>query len=401
MTLVARYLRGFDGLPRSAWLLAAVLLVNTSGTMVVFFLPLYLTEALHWPTSLAGTTMSVYGVGTLFGTICGGLLSDRLGAFKVQRLSLVGTGTILVVLSFLGWAPITLVTIAVWGACASALWPANATAMAAVCLPDVRARGFVLNRLAGNLGVTIGPLVGGFLARHDYRLLFWVDGTTCLLAAAAAWWFFPTNRPAPLVHASPETTTPSARWWDDRVFLALLSATFVFGLVFSQIFSTYSLYLKQVAGLIESRIGPLFAVNTGLIVLLQMQLTHGTERFSRTRLAALGALLLGAGLASIPLAGGNVFALAATVVVWTFGEMLTLPLFTTMVSLRASAGSQGRYQGLWTMSYSLGVTFGPMAGTWIYVTKGPATLWTAVGLVSVSLAIALVGLSTHWDGKRA
>ncbi len=55
--------------------------------------------------------------------------------------------------------------------------------MSRVCPPELQVKGFALNRLANNLGVTIGPAVGGILALRDYRLLFWADGLTCIAAA--------------------------------------------------------------------------------------------------------------------------------------------------------------------------------------------------------------------------
>jgi len=398
MSLLARYLNTFGGLPRSAWLLAAVLLVNTSGTMVVFFMSLYLSRHLGWPTELAGLGMSGYGAGMLAGTLTGGVLSDRLGAFRVQRLSLTAAGVILLTISVLRDFPVVLGAIALWGFCASALYPANAAAMAAVCAPALRARGFVLNRLAANLGATIGPLVGGFLAQHDYRLLFWVDGVTCLLAAVASVWFFPGSRPDPSAASAAGAEGPNPDWRRDRIFLGVLAVTLGVALVFSQLFSTFGMYLKASAGLAESRIGGLLAVNTGLVVIVQMPLTHGTDRFSRTRLTALGAVLLGAGFALTPF-GNSLPYLALTVVVWTFGEMLTLPLLTTLTSLRASAGAQGRYQGLFTMSYSLGVTAGPALGTWIYTAFGGRTLWMSVGAIATLAAAGMLALSRKWDGR--
>ncbi len=56
--------------------------------------------------------------------------------------------------------------------------------MARECPPPVRTKGFALNRLAANLGVTIGPVLGGYLAMWNYRALFWVDGLTSLAALA-------------------------------------------------------------------------------------------------------------------------------------------------------------------------------------------------------------------------
>lgn len=398
LSLLTRYRRSFEGLPRPAWLLATVVLINTSGTMVAFFLTLYLTHHLGWPAERAGLGMSGYGAGMLAGTLTGGWLADRLGAFRVQRLSLSGAGLVLITIGFLHSFPVVLASVVAWGFLSSALFPSNAAAMAAVCPPQVRPRGFVLNRLAANLGATIGPVIGGFLAQHDYRLLFWVDGATSLLAALAAWRLFPTSRPA--THPEERASVPPARvrrWWNDHIFLGLLAGTAGASLVISQIFGPYGVYLKGI-GLSEARIGWLIATNTGLIVVAQMPLVHATERFSRTRLTAAGALLLGLGIASTGL-GDSLPFLALTVVVWTFGEMLTLPLLTMLASLRAPTDAQGRFQGLLLMSYAIGTTFGPALGTWLYASRGGGVLWPVVGATGVVVASGLLMLSCAWDGR--
>jgi len=66
---------------------------------------------------------------------------------------------------------------------AGMLYPANATSMSRVCPLELQVKGFALNRLANNLGATIGPAVCGVLALRDYRLLFWSDRLTSLAAA--------------------------------------------------------------------------------------------------------------------------------------------------------------------------------------------------------------------------
>jgi MFS family permease len=50
--------------------------------------------------------------------------------------------------------------------------------------PQQRKAAFALTRLAINLGMSIGPVVGGFLAMYSFKLLFYVDGITSLLAGA-------------------------------------------------------------------------------------------------------------------------------------------------------------------------------------------------------------------------
>ena len=56
-------------------------------------------------------------------------------------------------------------------------------ALAEAAPPLLRSRAFALRRAAVNLGMTLGPVAGGFLARVDYAWLFRIDGLTCLAAA--------------------------------------------------------------------------------------------------------------------------------------------------------------------------------------------------------------------------
>ena len=151
------------------------------------------------------------------------------------------------------------------GVFAEALLPGNATAMARECPPRIRTKGFALNRLAANLGVTIGPVLGGYLAMWNYRALFWVDGLTSLAALAMFSVFFksePTPRAAG--HGTRSADPPPHQ--APRHLPAIFIMVFGLGLIFSQLFSTYPLYIHPAFGFAENRIGQLLAINTVMIV---------------------------------------------------------------------------------------------------------------------------------------
>src|SRR4029077_20335537 len=62
--------------------------------------------------------------------------------------------------------------------------PASLTIFGDLVAPERRKTGFAINRLAINLGMAIGPAVGGFLATVSLRWLFLADGVTSLVAGA-------------------------------------------------------------------------------------------------------------------------------------------------------------------------------------------------------------------------
>ncbi len=366
------YVQAYRGLPRRAWVLFAVNLVNSSGSMVIFFLSLYLTRELGLTTARAGQALSLYGVGSLVGAYAGGWLADRIGSIAVQKMSLAMCGVALIALGQVRTMAGLLPLLFGFAMFAGTLYPANATSMSKICPPGLQVKGFALNRLAGNLGATIGPAIGGFLALRDYRLLFWADGLTSLAAAAvfALLWRGTRIAVAAEIGRVPQSETPAVTVgaeesdaqarprgrspWRDRPFLAMLFIFFVWYVVFIQVLTTFPLYMRNVYGLAENRIGQLFAVNTVMIVAVEMILMERIRKYPQTRMINVSFLLLGAGLGLMPLGRGFAYG-AMTVAVWTFGEMLSMPLITALISSRADDANRGRYMGMFSFVFSLGV----------------------------------------------
>lgn len=392
--IIRLYREAYAGLPKDAWLLSLVEFINRSGTMVFFFMTLYLTRKLGFSTPQAGWVMSVYGLGALVGAYLGGKLTDRVGAYTVQKASLMLSGATLIAVGQVKSFGLIIGLMFALAVFSETLHPANATAMSQVCPPEVRTRGFALNRLAINLGVTIGPVVGGFLALIDYVYLFWVDGLTYLIAGVLFWILFKTSRP-PLKESAAAAGSSSPRSpWRDVYFLKIIGLVFLMGLVFVQIFTTFPLYFKKFYGFPENRIGLLLAVNTIMIVLFEMILLNALRRRPSIQLVAVGSLLLGGGLALMPLGRGFLFA-AFTVMVWTTGEMLFMPAVTTVIANHSDDAGRGNYMGVFSLAFALSLTLGPSIGAFIYDRLGADILWLVCGLTGGMIWLGFSSLRQH------
>jgi len=378
---LSHYRSAYTGLPKTAWMLALVVFINRSGTMVLFFLTLYLTQKLNFTVTQAGKLFSLYGVGALAGTYLGGWLSDVWSSYKVQVTSLLLSGVAYIALGYLrtfyGIAALLILLAVV----SEAFRPANIAAVAQACPPELRPRGFALNRLAINLGVTIGPALGGLLAMKNYRLLFWVDGLTCLAAAVLFLYLRsrsfvdlkPVKKQDDLVPLSP---------FKDVVYLFVLLLLLITGMMFFQFFNTWPLYLRNFYALPENRIGSLLALNALIIVFVEMPLIHGLERKKPLPIISLGALFVAAGFFLLPFGGSYLYA-AFTMVLWTTGEMLLFPLIATFTAGRAHESNQGKYMGLFSFTFSLAMVFGPGLGAWVYDYFSPVILWYSVGIAGL------------------
>ncbi|MCC6254247.1 MAG: MFS transporter, partial [Ignavibacteriaceae bacterium] len=164
--------KGLKGLPRDMWTLFFTSLINRSGTMVLPFLALYLTKKIGVSPAEAGTALLVYGAAAFLAAPITGKLSDKLGSLKVMKFALYGSGIIFFLYSFITDYYWILVASFILAAVNEAFRPANLSMISELVAPHQRRIAFALNRLAINAGMSIGPVIGGFLTLIDYHYLF-------------------------------------------------------------------------------------------------------------------------------------------------------------------------------------------------------------------------------------
>ncbi|WP_431241771.1 MFS transporter [Flavobacterium sp. P21] len=85
-----KYIENYSGFPKEIWILTLITFINRTGTMVIPFLSKYMKENLHFEYNQIGWVMVCFGVGSFIGTWLSGVLSDRIGFYKVMIGSLFG-----------------------------------------------------------------------------------------------------------------------------------------------------------------------------------------------------------------------------------------------------------------------------------------------------------------------
>ncbi|HEV2854432.1 MAG TPA: MFS transporter [Thermoanaerobaculia bacterium] len=382
-SIATAYHDAFSGLSRPVWLLSIATLINRSGTMVMPFLALYLTEKRGFTTTQAGQTLALYGLGAMGASYLGGWLCDRFDPLLVMKWSLGLTGLSFLALGHIrGRLEISAMMIGL-SFVGEVFRPANLAALASASDPGERARSFALMRLAVNIGMTLGPTVGGFLALRDYGWLFVGDGATCLLAVGLLHFAFPGR----VLRAAPRSAERAAKAaaaspWRDLPLLTVLALMFLLNIVTFQVVGTFPLSLRDLYGFSEARIGLVLAVNTILIVLFEMVLVHSLSKRDPLKVSGLGAFLFCTGFALLPFGAGFAY-VVLTVAVWTMGEMLVFPIVSSAIADRAPEESRGRYMGLLNLSFATAFVVAPLVGTWVYQNLGPRTLWLACGAVGI------------------
>ena len=415
--------RGLRELPREIWILFAATLVNRCGTMVLPFLVLYLTRVLAISISHAALALTVYGIAALLTMPIAGRLSDRLGSLFVMRCSLLLSGFVLFLFPLAhSFASILAITF-VFAILNESVRPPSLALVSDLVKPEQRKQAFALSRLAVNLGMSVGPAIGGFLAVYSFRFLFFADGVTSILAGLVLMFAWPGTRrtkaselewddpedlgreieaEGPVLLAAPHPAA-DLRAFRNRRMLYFLAALIPTQLVFFQLTSTLPVFLVRYLRLPESFYGTVFTLNTLMIVALEVPLNNATAHWSHRRSLTLGALLYAIGFGSFALASGPAGVFAA-VAVWTFGEMILMPGSAAYAAEIAPAGRRGEYMGLYTMSFSFAFSVGPWLGAMLLDIHGPQILWGAAflsGCIS-TLLMSRIGLKTnHVKGNSA
>lgn len=383
--------RGLGGLSPQIWLVCAADFINRTGTMALVFLVPYLTQQRHWPLKTAAAAMATYGAGRLvFGVFIGPMI-DRFGAVRILRASYVGAGLSLIAIPFAESSTLVFALLATWAAFAQAASPACLSLLASLAPADRRRGVFALQRLGANVGMSVGPAVGGFLANARYDWVFWCNGATALAAAVFAF-----TRLANVVPEASAAKRLSRSAWADHRLLYLLLCFVPITLVFFQDRGTLSYWILNELKLDTRMIGFVFTLNTVLVVLIELPLNLATGKLPHRPVFMAGTACLALGFGGLLLVHGPV-GLYATVVLWTFGEMILMPGISDAVAALAPPERRGGYMATCELMFSGALALGPWLGMRTYAAFGPAVTWQAClgcGALSILLLTRLHSAAT-------
>jgi len=294
-------------------------------------------------------------------------------------MTLIGGGLLFLFLGQMRTFPLICVFTFLLSLVNEAFRPANSIAIAHYSKAENLTRSYSLNRLAINLGWALGGTLGGFIAAHNYHLLFIIDGVTNISAAVLLRIFLsPARRQATKI-IQPKRTANWEAYRDKRYlffsFLVILYAYCVF-----QVFSTLPVYFSRVCHMSEQLIGLTMASNGLMIGLFEMVLIYKLEGKRKP----LQYVKWGTGLMAVSflvfnwLPAGFALAMFSTLLV-TIGEMFSMPFMNTYWVSRTNEHNRGQYAGLYTISWATAQVLGPGTGSFFADKFGFTALWCMVG----------------------
>ncbi|WP_455360655.1 MDR family MFS transporter [Streptomyces sp. SYSU K21746] len=364
------------GLPRAFWWLWASTLVNRLGAFVATFMALYLTLERGYSASFAGLVAALHGLGGVASSLGAGVMTDRLGRRPTLLIAQSSTAASVALLGFMQHPAAIAAVAFLVGMTSNASRPAVQAMMADIVRPEDRVRAFALNYWAINLGFAISSAAAGLIAEYSYLAGFLGEAALTLLCAVLVFVKLPESRPERgAAGAKDGAEIGLGTVLRDGRFMGVVGLSFLISMIFMQ--GSVGLPVAMGAeGFSPSDYGLVIAVNGVLIVALQIPVTRFIEHRDPQRLLVLSGLLAGYGFGLTAFAG-SIGVYALTVCVWTLAEIVNSPTQMGLVVRLSPAHGRGRYQGVYTMSWSVAALLAPLMAGYVIDRFGARWLWAS------------------------
>ncbi|MFD5337029.1 MDR family MFS transporter [Streptomyces hawaiiensis] len=395
-----------SGLPREFWWLWTSTLVNRLGAFVATFMALYLTVDRGYSATYAGLVASLHGLGGVISSLGGGVMADRLGRRPTLLIAQASTAVSVALLGFVR-DPAAIAGVAfLVGMASNASRPAVQAMMADIVRPEDRIRAFSLNYWAINLGFAVSSMAAGFIAEVSYRAGFLIEAGMTMVCAILVFLRLPESKPA---GTAVRSAVPDGAARDDSVslrtvlrdgpFMSVVGLSFLVALIFQQGSVGLPVAMGE-AGFTPAEYGMAIAVNGVLIVVLQIPVTRFIEHRDPRRLLVVSSVLAGYGFALTAFAG-SVGVIALTVCVWTLAEIVNAPTQTGLVVRLSPVHGRGRYQGMYTMSWSVAALVAPLLSGFVIDRFGAEWLWGFCAVVGTAAGAGYAVLMRRVPEERA
>ena len=402
MTGVRSYLASLNPrLSRPAWTLELGFLVNAFGTGVSYpFLVIYLHNVRGVGLATAGLVVATIGAAGLASGLAVGSVVDRVGPRRMLWASLGVLSVGYASLAFVHTAGEAFLAALLVGIGGGGFWPAQLTFLSRLVPTARRHAAWGLQRTFLNLGLGLGGLVGGLIARSDdastFTVLFAVNVATSLAYAAVL-----VAVPQPPVALRSTEEAPARAGYSavarHRPFVWLIALNVVLIAVGNAQLELLPVFAKNEADVSEVGIGLMFLAAMLALVIFQLPVAKGIEGHSRMRALALAPLLWavawlvveGGGIRLDAIAAAVAFSVAAAV--YGLGECFHGPNYGPLVADLAPAGLEGRYWAISSGSWELGYVVGPAVGG-IVLAAAPLALWPLAAAACLAAAAGALRL---------
>jgi MFS family permease len=369
----------YNEYPLTFWVLMLGSFIDRLGGSLLFpFFALYITDRFGVGMIEVGLLFTIFSLTSIVGGVLGGALTDKLGRRFMLLFGLVASGLSSLLMGYIGNLHVFYALAAFVGLLSNAGGPAQQAMIADLLPEEKRSQGFAMHRVIFNLAVTIGPALGGLIAAQSYYALFVFDAVSSFITALIVYFVIPETKPALEEGQKEETLTQSMGGYQhvfrDGLYMAFLFISIIVTIVYIQMNTTLSVYLRDVHGLGPNYYGYILSLNAGMVVVLQFWITRLLKNWKPMILMAVGTFLYAVGFGMYGF-GSTFLWFALAMVVITVGEMVLAPEGTALVARFAPSNMRGRYMAIFGFTWGIAFAFGPLGAGYIMENYDPRWVW--------------------------
>jgi MFS family permease len=382
----------YNEFPTKYWVLVSATFIDRIGGTLIFpFFALYVTEKFNVGMTEAGVLLGIFSISGLVGSMLGGALTDKFGRKIMVLFGLVFSAMSSLAMGFVSELSIFYGLAIFVGIFSDVAGPAR-QAMVADLLPEKqRAEGYGILRVVGNFAWIIGPTIGGFLAARSYLTLFILDAVASLITAVIVFRLIPETKPEASEDADQQSILQTFIGYrvvlKDKIYILFLLTGMLMLLVYQQMYSTLSVYLRDVHSIPTQQYGMLMSSGATTVVIFQFWVMRKIKAFPPMLMMMVGTLFYLVGFSMYGFVKTYPLFIVAMLVI-TVGEMIVIPVSQALVARFAPEDMRGRYMAFFTLTWAIPSTVGTLLAGLIMDNFNPNWVWYLSGIIS---AVAAVG----------
>lgn len=387
-TILRRY-------PFQFWLMFLGLIVSSTGTTMVWpFLTIYASEKLLLPLAAVTSLMTFNSVSGFASSVVAGSLVDRFGRKGMMVIGLFGMAFV-----YLGYIS----AVEFWqfallmflSGVFNPLYRVGTDAIVAdLIAPENRTQAYSLIRMGRNVGVALGPILGGLVLSRSYSLGFIAASVTLTFFGLLTVFFLKEtlqhdeNQPHDNLQDQLRVISQALR---NKTFARMVTSFTLMEFCATLMWVVFAVYIKQNFGINEAQYSWIPTTNALMVICFQVLITRVAQRHSPTKVMPIGAAFYAVAMFLVAFSS-NYWGFLSAMVIMTLGELITAPTATAYVANLAPPDQRGRYLGFFGLSWYIALAVAPMGAGFLSDNISIQSPWFAAGIIGVISVLSFLSL---------
>lgn len=388
----------YGNLDFSIYIVFLATLINRFGGFVFVFLTILLKNKLGYDENTIANYIILNGVLTGISPLIGGYLGDRHSRKKTFIIASLLGALFFTICGILSRHQVEIIPIFIivssffFSICEPII---NALVADNTSNVHDRTRAFSLIYLGVNLGVAIGPLIGGRLLHHHLDLFFYFDALTTIISVILVWKYIEDKLPQSQISKKrnlkfKDTDNPIKVLFKTPLLLSFILLSLTGGILYAQATFGLPLQLEKAYGPIISpkKMGNLLAFNAVGVVLSTFTLTNFMQKRNPINNVIIGQILIVLGFGMLGLFSYSTPLYYLSTLIWTVGEVFLVTNSNVYIMKHTPENFRARFGAIYNLTHGAAIVLSPKLMAYLLTSTSPKVSW---GILSIIGIIGIAG----------